>query len=420
MSKNLYIISGCNGAGKTTASYTMLPEILDCREFVNADEGSAYDAESGTITLTAGGNEGYAIYDVKTNGAYTFEADVKVLSGAFVGLSFGAPGKTAEDFRTCLRFVLETGRVFAGNSWVFTVGENTYAIGDTVNLKIVVTETTYTAYVNGVEKTSGPIPEGSSTKGYIGLTAGWAFAEFSNIKLTAEPEPEQLNGFVVGEDGELRYYDNDEAQYAGVMAYDGGYVYFNSTCTAVKNKTNYYVTKTNDLVEIGYYDFDANGVMTASVGEAIGDNLYADPDGEIRFYDGAEAAYQGVVTDNDGNFYYVNSMKKAVKDQAGYVITKTNGLLPAGAYNIGADGKIAVNCIDAAGKLIKQADGEVIYFENGEAQYQGVVQATDGSYYYVNSTKKAVRSQTYFITKTNGLIEAGLYDIGADGVIAIS
>lgn len=36
--KNLYIIAGCNGAGKTTASYTILPEILDCKEFVNADE----------------------------------------------------------------------------------------------------------------------------------------------------------------------------------------------------------------------------------------------------------------------------------------------------------------------------------------------------------------------------------------------
>ena len=38
MSKSLYIIAGCNGAGKTTASYTILPDILDCREFVNADE----------------------------------------------------------------------------------------------------------------------------------------------------------------------------------------------------------------------------------------------------------------------------------------------------------------------------------------------------------------------------------------------
>lgn len=35
--KNIYIISGCNGAGKTTASLTILPEILNCKEFVNAD-----------------------------------------------------------------------------------------------------------------------------------------------------------------------------------------------------------------------------------------------------------------------------------------------------------------------------------------------------------------------------------------------
>lgn len=35
--KTIYIISGCNGAGKTTASLTILPEILDCKEFVNAD-----------------------------------------------------------------------------------------------------------------------------------------------------------------------------------------------------------------------------------------------------------------------------------------------------------------------------------------------------------------------------------------------
>src|SRR5680860_4637 len=36
--KNLYIIAGCNGAGKTTASFTILPEFLNCKEFVNADE----------------------------------------------------------------------------------------------------------------------------------------------------------------------------------------------------------------------------------------------------------------------------------------------------------------------------------------------------------------------------------------------
>ena len=34
----LYIISGCNGAGKTTASYTVLPDLLNLHTFVNDDE----------------------------------------------------------------------------------------------------------------------------------------------------------------------------------------------------------------------------------------------------------------------------------------------------------------------------------------------------------------------------------------------
>ena len=36
--KYLYIIDGCNGAGKTTASFNILPDLLNCKEFVNADE----------------------------------------------------------------------------------------------------------------------------------------------------------------------------------------------------------------------------------------------------------------------------------------------------------------------------------------------------------------------------------------------
>ncbi len=38
MGHRFYIIAGCNGAGKTTASFTILPQILDCEEYVNADE----------------------------------------------------------------------------------------------------------------------------------------------------------------------------------------------------------------------------------------------------------------------------------------------------------------------------------------------------------------------------------------------
>jgi predicted ABC-type ATPase len=34
----LFIIAGCNGAGKTTAAYNLLPEVFQTTEFINADE----------------------------------------------------------------------------------------------------------------------------------------------------------------------------------------------------------------------------------------------------------------------------------------------------------------------------------------------------------------------------------------------
>ncbi len=36
--KEIFIIAGCNGAGKTTAAMTVLPEIIHFTEFINADE----------------------------------------------------------------------------------------------------------------------------------------------------------------------------------------------------------------------------------------------------------------------------------------------------------------------------------------------------------------------------------------------
>ncbi len=38
MEENFLVNAGTNGVGKTSASYTMLPEIIKCKEFLNVDE----------------------------------------------------------------------------------------------------------------------------------------------------------------------------------------------------------------------------------------------------------------------------------------------------------------------------------------------------------------------------------------------
>lgn len=56
----LYIIAGANGAGKTTTSFSVFPEILKCKEYINADsiakalspfEPDSVSIEAGKILL---------------------------------------------------------------------------------------------------------------------------------------------------------------------------------------------------------------------------------------------------------------------------------------------------------------------------------------------------------------------------------
>ena len=53
---NIYIIGGANGSGKTTASMSLLPNFLDCFEYINADAIAAalspFNPES--VAITAG------------------------------------------------------------------------------------------------------------------------------------------------------------------------------------------------------------------------------------------------------------------------------------------------------------------------------------------------------------------------------
>ena len=129
------------------------------------------------------------------------------------------------------------------------------------------------------------------------------------------------------------------------------------------------------------------------------------------------------VIEEDGGLRYINSTGRIVYNNPSYYIpeSSTNGLLPAGYYEINADGFIVYDG-EVKNGVVHDLDGEVRYYVDGVAQVgAGVVQDEDGNLYYIGSAGTAAyKNRTgYGIWKTNDLIPQGYYNIGADGVIDV-
>jgi len=335
-------------------------------------------------------NTGYRLTDSMTNGllpagTYYFDAEGKMIQ---------IKNGLVKDSNGDIRYYVDDVPQYAG--LVQDSDGNYYYINST--LKAVKS----TSYTISAAKANGLLPAGT-------------------YKFGADGKMIQKNGLVKDDDGEIRYYLNNIPQYAGlVQDDDGNYYYINSTLKAVKS-TSYAIndSKTNDLLPAGIYHFGADGKMINPPSTEPDpkpdekNGLIFEENGDICFYENGIAQYKGLVQDDDGNYYYINSTLKAVKSTA-YTISsaKTNGLLPPGTYNFDADGKM----IQKNG-LVKDNDGEIRYYINNIPQYAGLVQDDDGSYYYINSTLKAIKNSAYTIgaAKTNGLLPAGTYRFGADG-----
>lgn len=297
--------------------------------------------------------------------------------------------------------------------------------------------------------TNGLLPAGSYEFGADGKMVDPTV----NDKPEVTPDPSK-QGLVKDSDGKIRYYVDGIAQYAGIVKdAEGNLYYINSSKTAVTNCT-YSVGegKTNGLVPAGIYSFGADGKMidTPAEGPTEPDpdpenpdptpgpdtekqGLVKDEDGKIRFYEDGIVQYAGIVKDAEGNFYYVNSTKTAVTNCTYSIGTaKTNGLVPAGTYKFGADGKMLNPPATEPSEpnpdpepeqpelkqgLVKDADGKIRFYKDGEPQYAGLVQDDEGNYYYINSYRAAVTDCVYAIgaAKTNGLLPAGTYKFGPDG-----
>ena len=231
---------------------------------------------------------------------------------------------------------------------------------------------------------------------------------------------------IVEVDGEYWYYVNGIPTYAGLIQIDGDYYYVNSSCKVVTT-LHYWVNRSNGLLPAGFYDFGADGKMLNP--PTVTPDPDPDPEmkngivseeGELYYYVDGVKTYAGLIQ-IDGDYYYVNSSCKVVTTLH-YWVNRSNGLLPAGFYDFGADGKMlnpptVTPDPDPDPEMkngIVSEEGELYYYVDGVKTYAGLIQI-DGDYYYVNSSCKVVTTPHYWVNRSNGLLPAGFYDFGADG-----
>ena len=241
----------------------------------------------------------------------------------------------------------------------------------------------------------------TSVETYVAKTNGLLKA--AKYTFDAEGRLMKLEGLHEDLNGNLCYYVDYVKNYAGLIEVDGSFYYIASDLKAVKNCT-YYVTKTNDLKPAGYYTFDADGKMVIKSG-------LVEENGDLYYYvDGAKTA-AGLIK-WDGNYYYIASNLKAVKNAKHYVFAdKANGLKSAGWYWFNADGTMYL-------EGIREENGTKYYYKDGVKNYAGLIEIS-GDYYYVKSDCSVVCDRSYYVTKSNGLMPSATYTFGADGKMVI-
>ena len=226
------------------------------------------------------------------------------------------------------------------------------------------------------------------------------------------------NGWLTDEFGR-QYYKNGELQKTGWTEIDGETYYLDAD-------TGYAATGIRRLTPEGAAEearcvFDANGAFQKNVTGVydVGADTYWLNSGIIE----EEAGLKRVDRDNgEVNYYYFGEDGKAYKateETDEYVIEKTNGYgLPAGnRYRFDENGVI-VHFTGCPNGIYWDAVSQHYYYcVDGVIIANGLMKIGDYYYYAKTSTGAFVRNQSYWVTKTNGLLDEGIYNFDNEGRI---
>ncbi|MBQ4112552.1 MAG: hypothetical protein IJD38_07130, partial [Clostridia bacterium] len=201
----------------------------------------------------------------------------------------------------------------------------------------------------------GPVRDGEDLKFLSGgvFKAGWQVHMGKTYyllpdKLTAVDGEVEIGGYTyLFEDYTLKlgaWFERDGVRmlkWAGVtqrqtwITMDGKTYYFNSDGGYLTGVTQAPVVY-DGVTVMEYHRFDQSGVHQGR----LADGLYVDDELIVYTVNGI-ARHMGLVRDDEGNFYYISSSCEGIRNTTRYVDSAwTNGLLPAGTYTFGMDGRM--------------------------------------------------------------------------------
>ena len=278
--------------------------------------GKAYKAAEGTEQYVVENNNGYALPE---GNHYWFDENGVIVHFA------GCPNGIYHDETTDNYYYCVDGVILANG--LMRIGEYYYYA-----------KTSTGAFVRNqsywVTKTNGLLDEG--------------IYNFDNEGRIVFPEEQEKKNGIVSENDSLYYYVDGVLTGAGLIQIDGDYYYVKTSTGEVVHGKSYWVTATNGLLPIGQYAFDETGKMIDP--PTVDPDPKPEPDPEVKNGIVAENGslyyyVDGVLTGAGlirlgGDYYYVKTSNAEVVHSRSYWVTATNGLLPAGLYTFGADGKM--------------------------------------------------------------------------------
>ena len=213
--------------------------------------------------------------------------------------------------------------------------------------------------------------------------------------------------FVDCENGYMYFAEDGELACNELVKYGDDYYFARNNYLLITWATEITEEQANGLLPAGEYQFGADGKLIMLNGPVV------DPynSAYLNFYKDGIRVYEEGLYKFDGDYYYVRS--NGLLLTWGMSITKTNGLLPAGEYKFGADGKLIMLNGPIEDAL---SPGYLNFYKDGIRVYEEGLYEYNGDYYYVRSNGLLITWPTYVSAeKSNGLVPAGDYIFGLDG-----